>query len=114
MSAWFALELELKSLLHIILILCLLPLSYISSCTYVLTLKYFCSFVVQQRAGDGGLENINVSVKNCYYIGSVAGHLFSRVSMSMCDGEMVRKELQDNCYKHVLPYHYKTLITVYQ
>ena len=77
-------------------------------------MKYFCSFIVQQRAGDGGLENMNVSVKNCYYIGSVAGHLFSRVSMSMCDGEMVRKELQDNCYKHVLPYHYKTLITVYQ
>ena len=49
---------------------------------------------MQQRAGDGGLENMNVSVKNCYYIGSVAGHLFSRVSMSMCDGEMVRKELE--------------------
>ena len=37
---------------------------------------------------------MNVSVKNCYYTGSVAGHLFSRVSMSMCDGEMVRKELE--------------------
>ena len=69
-------------------------------------MKYFCSFIVQQRAGDGSLENMNVSVKNCYYIGSVAGHLFSRGSMSMCDGEMVRKELEDNCYMHALLYCY--------
>ena len=50
----------------------------------------FCSFVVQQRTDYGGLETVNVSAKNCYYTGSVAGHQFSRVAFSMCDGEMVR------------------------
>ena len=58
--------------------------------TSTITLKFFiCSFIVQKRTENGSLETMNVTAKNCYYTGSVAGHLFSRVAMSMCDGEMV-------------------------
>ena len=57
---------------------------------YTHTTLNFCSFIVQQRTDYGGLETINVSAKNCYYTGSVANHQFSRVAVSMCDGEMVR------------------------
>ena len=46
---------------------------------------------MQQRTDDGSLETMNVSAKNCYYTGSVAGHEFSRVAFSMCDGDMVRR-----------------------
>ena len=53
----------------------------------------FCSFIVQQRTGNGSLETMNVSTKNCYYTGSVADHQFSRVAMSLCDGEMVRRNI---------------------
>ena len=49
----------------------------------------FCSFIVQQRTETGGLETMDVSAKNCYYTGSVADHEFSRVAVSMCNGEMV-------------------------
>ena len=57
---------------------------------YIHAMLNFCSFVVQQRTDYGGLETVHVSAKNCYYTGSVAGHQFSRVAFSMCDGEMVR------------------------
>ena len=44
---------------------------------------------MQKRAKHGGLEMMNVTARNCYYTGSVVGRLFSRVAMSLCDGEMV-------------------------
>jgi len=46
---------------------------------------------VQQRKEDGSLESMNVSRRNCYFTGSVDNSSFSRVSVDMCDGEMVRK-----------------------
>ena len=78
--------------------------SYIAKYKYyhiATNIKIFHRFVVQKRLGNGSLEATNVSVRNCYYTGSVAGHLFSRVTMSMCDGEMVKK-LKLNCHMHTI------------
>ena len=50
-----------------------------------------CSFIVQQRIGNSSLETMNVSARNCYYIGIVPGRLFSRVAVSMCDGKNGKK-----------------------
>ena len=60
---------------------------------YYLTFNFLCSFIVQQRNENGSLESMNVSRRNCYYTGRVVSRLFSRVAVSMCDGEMVRKEI---------------------
>lgn len=68
----------------------LLYSSYTHIATYIFTVAEFCSFIVQQRKENGSLEAMNVSTSNCYYTGSVANHHFSRVSFSMCGGEMVR------------------------
>ena len=37
----------------------------------------------------GSLETVIVPIRNCYYTGRVSDHQFSRVAVSMCDGEMV-------------------------
>jgi len=50
-----------------------------------------CSFIVQQRTDNGGLETVNATKRNCYYTGSVTNHQFSKVAVSMCNGEMVRQ-----------------------
>ena len=47
-----------------------------------------------------GLETLNASKRNCCYTGSVTNHQFSRVAFIMCDGEMVRREIDQHLYSY--------------
>ena len=47
---------------------------------------------MQQRTENGRLETVSAPARNCYYTGSVADHQFSRIAVSVCDDEMVRKQ----------------------
>ena len=63
----------------------------------------FCilySFIVQKRMGDGSLQTMNYTARNCFYSGIVTNHRFSRVAISMCKGEMVSELFMQVYNKH--------------